>query len=223
MELKTDYPIGWICLKFIESQYGLQTELNLLELCFENCSKEIKSSLNVWMAIFSLAQGLIAIWTKDFLHAEELLARACSLAGAESCLFFCHGVICMELARQLCDSQFVSLAIRSLKKAKETSVVALPIVSVLLGQAEASLGSKVKWEKNLRLEWFSWPPEMRPAELFMQMHLLSIQGSVSSDSSSSVEFCQSPQSWILRAIHLNPSCLRYWKVLQKFMGVTPGM
>ncbi|KAI8015612.1 Tetratricopeptide repeat protein SKI3 [Camellia lanceoleosa] len=223
LELKTDYPIGWICLKFIESQYGLQTELNLLELCFENCSKEIKSSLNVWMAVFSLAQGLIAIWTKDFLHAEELLARPCSLAGAESCLFFCHGVICMELARQLCDSQFVSLAIRSLKKAKETSVDALPIVSVLLGQAEASLGSKVKWEKNLPLEWFSWPPEMRPAELFMQMHLLSIQGSVSSDSSSSVEFCQSPQSWILRAIHLNPSCLRYWKVLQKFMGVTSGM
>ncbi|KAF5956138.1 hypothetical protein HYC85_008994 [Camellia sinensis] len=136
---------------------------------------------------------------------------------------FTNGVICMELARQLCDSQFVSLAIRCLKKAKETSVVALPIVSVLLGQAEASLGSKVKWEKNLRLEWFSWPPEMRPAELFMQMHLLSIQGSVSSDSSSSVEFCQSPQSWILRAIHLNPSCLRYWKVLQKFMGVTSGM
>ncbi|KAL6960852.1 hypothetical protein U1Q18_038615 [Sarracenia purpurea var. burkii] len=67
------------------------------------------------------------------------------------------GAICMEIARQLCDSQFISLAIRSLKKAKKTSVISLPIVSVLLGQAEASLGSKMKWEKSLRLEWFSWP------------------------------------------------------------------
>ncbi|KAL6981114.1 hypothetical protein U1Q18_022744 [Sarracenia purpurea var. burkii] len=66
------------------------------------------------------------------------------------------GAFCMEIARQLCDSQFISLAIRSLKKAKETSVISLPIVSVLLGQAEASLGSKMKWEKCLRLEWFSW-------------------------------------------------------------------
>lgn len=68
------------------------------------------------------------------------------------------GAICIELARQLFDSQFISLAIRSLKKAKEASVISLPIVSLLLGQAEASIGSTVKWEKNLRLEWFSWPP-----------------------------------------------------------------
>lgn len=55
---------------------------------------------------------------------------------------------------------------------------------------------------------------MRPAELFFQMHLVSRQ---SSDSSSSVEPYQSPLKWIIRAIHLNPSCLRYWKVLHKFM------
>lgn len=91
LELKTDCPIGWICLKFIESQYELQADSNLLELCFENCSKEIKNSENMWMAVFSLVQGLIAVWSKDFLCAEELLAQACSLAGAESCLFLCHG------------------------------------------------------------------------------------------------------------------------------------
>ncbi|PSR99466.1 Tetratricopeptide repeat protein, partial [Actinidia chinensis var. chinensis] len=217
LELRTDCPIGWICLKIIECQYELQTDSNLLQLCLENCSKEIKNSKNMWMAVFSLVHSLIAIWTKDFLCAEELLAQACLLAGTDSCLFLCHGAVCMELARQLCDSQFVSLAIRSFKKAKEISVVSLPIVSVLLGQAEASIGSKAKWEKNIRLEWFSWPPEMRPAELFLQMHLLSRQSKDGSDSSSRVELCQSPQSWILRAIHLNPSCLRYWKVLQKFM------
>ncbi|GFZ10585.1 tetratricopeptide repeat (TPR)-like superfamily protein [Actinidia rufa] len=117
---------------------------------------------------------------------EELLAQACSLTGTDSCLFLCHGTVCMELARQFCDSQFVSLAVRSFKKAKEISVASLPIVSVLLGQAEASIGSKAKWEKNIRLEWFSWPPEMRPAELFLQMHLLSRQSKDGSDSSSRV-------------------------------------
>lgn len=91
LELKTDCPIGWICLKLIESQYELQADSNLLEMCFESCSKEIKNSENMWMAIFSLVQGLIAVWTNDFICAEELLAQACSLGGAESCLFLCHG------------------------------------------------------------------------------------------------------------------------------------
>lgn len=67
------------------------------------------------------------------------------------------GAICMELARQQCEPQFLSLAVRSLKKAKETSLTPMPIVSILLAQAEASFGSKAKWENNLRLEWFSWP------------------------------------------------------------------
>lgn len=64
----------------------------------------------------------------------------------------------MELARQYCDSQFLSRAIRSLNKAQVHSTVPLPIASALLAQAEGSLKSREKWEKNLRLEWFSWPP-----------------------------------------------------------------
>ncbi|KAM7521358.1 hypothetical protein LguiB_020320 [Lonicera macranthoides] len=215
MELKTDYPIGWIYLKYMESRYKLQTGAVRLDLSFEECSKEIKHSWNMWMAVFNLVQGLVAIWTQDFLWAEKFFSEACSLATAQCCLFLCHGATCMELARQQCEPQFLSLAVRSLKKAKETSLTPMPIVSILLAQAEASFGSKAKWENNLRLEWFSWPPGMRPAELFLQMHLVSRQ---SSDSSSSVEPYQSPLKWILRAIHLNPSCLRYWKVLHKFMG-----
>lgn len=66
----------------------------------------------------------------------------------------------MELARQLRDSKFLLLAVKSLAKAQEASVIPLPIVSALLAQAEGSLDSKEKWEKNLRLEWFSWPPGM---------------------------------------------------------------
>lgn len=64
----------------------------------------------------------------------------------------------MELARQTCESQYVLCAIRSLKKAKDISPHPLPIVSLLLAQAEASIGSTAKWEINLRDEWFSWPP-----------------------------------------------------------------
>lgn len=66
----------------------------------------------------------------------------------------------MELGRQSCRSQFLLLAIRSLTEAHVNSVIPLPLVSLLLAQAEGSLGSKEKWEKNLRLEWYSWPPGM---------------------------------------------------------------
>lgn len=220
LELKTDYPIAWVCLKFVESQYKLQTDLNLSQLCFNNCSKEMKNSLHMWVGVFSLVQGL-ASWTKDSLLAEKLLAQACSLPGTESCFFACHGAICMELARQLGDSHFLSLAIRSLKKARGQSAISLPIVSLLLGQAEGSLGFQEKWETNLRLEWFAWPPEIRPAELYLQMHLVSLKTKYGADYEveSRVEISQSSShSWILRAIHLNPTCMRYWRVLDKFLG-----
>ncbi|KAF3446960.1 hypothetical protein FNV43_RR12140 [Rhamnella rubrinervis] len=214
LELKTDCDIGWICLKYIESQCKVQTESNILELNLKECSWERKNSGNTWMCVFDLVQGLISTWNHNFLSAEEFLAQACLLASRESCLQLCHGVTCMELARKWSDSQFLSLAVRSLTKAQEASIISLPIVSALLAQAEGSLGSKEKWKNNLRLEWFTWPPEMRPAELFFQMHLLARQSEASSDSSK-VEYCQSPQRWVLRAIHTNPSCMRYWKVLQK--------
>lgn len=64
----------------------------------------------------------------------------------------------MELAREKCESHYITRAVRSLKKAKDTSPVPLPIVSLLLAQAEASLGSIAKWQFNVREEWFSWPP-----------------------------------------------------------------
>ena len=66
----------------------------------------------------------------------------------------------MELARQSRGSQFLSLAVKSLTEAQKTSLIPLPVVSVLLAQAEGSLSSKEKWERNLRLEWFAWPPGM---------------------------------------------------------------
>ncbi|XP_024020114.1 tetratricopeptide repeat protein SKI3 isoform X1 [Morus notabilis] len=217
LELKTDCYVGWIYLKIIESQYGLQNDLNLSELNFNGCLMEGKDPPNMWMAVFHLVQGLICVWKQDFLSAEDFLRRACSLASAESCLQLCHGATCLELARQWCDSQLLLLAIRSLRRAREASATPLPFISALLAQAEGSLGSKEKWENSLRHEWFTWPPEMRPAELFFQMHLLARQSRAGPDSSN-VECCQSPQRWVLRAIHTNPSCVRYWKVLQKLDG-----
>ncbi|KAL0455166.1 UNVERIFIED_CONTAM: Tetratricopeptide repeat protein SKI3 [Sesamum latifolium] len=217
LALGTDLHFGWICLKFIESRYQLGDDSTILPLCFEDCCKDIKLSWNMWMALFNMVQGLIAIWCGDFVAAEESFTQASSLADGESCIFLCHGAICMELARQKCESQYISRAIRSLMKAKNASPDPLPIISLLLAQAEASLGSKAKWEVNLQNEWFSWPPEMRPAELLFQMHLLSRQRKDGSMSSSSLDYADSSLSWILRAIHTNPSCSRYWKFLLKDM------
>lgn len=93
LELRTDSHIGWICLKFIESRYGLQDDSTTIPSSFEDCSKDIKLSWNMWMALFNMVQGLIAIWSGDFVAAEEFFTQACSLADAESCLFLCHGII----------------------------------------------------------------------------------------------------------------------------------
>lgn len=93
LEIGTDFHIGWICLKFIESRYGLQEDSTVLLSRFEDCSRDIKLSWNMWMALFNMVQGLIAIWFGDFVGAEEFFGQACSVADAQSCLFLCHGMI----------------------------------------------------------------------------------------------------------------------------------
>lgn len=60
---------------------------------------------------------------------------------------------------------------------------------------------------------FMFLTDMRSAEILFQMHLLAKQSKVVSDQFK-VEICQSPLRWVLRAIHVNPSCVRYWNVLQ---------
>lgn len=92
LELKTDHHIGWICLKFIEYRYELQSDLDILESSFKECSKERMNSWDMWRALFILVQGLISIWSQDIISAEQFFAQACSLAGAESSLLLCHGI-----------------------------------------------------------------------------------------------------------------------------------
>ncbi|XWS14326.1 hypothetical protein CRYUN_Cryun35bG0000500 [Craigia yunnanensis] len=92
LELKTDFHVGWICLKVMESQYELQTISNVVELAFTEGSKGRNNSWNMWMTVYSLVMGMICIWNQDFLSAEEFLEQPCSLASAESCIFLCHGI-----------------------------------------------------------------------------------------------------------------------------------
>jgi superkiller protein 3 len=164
------------------------------------------------------------------------------------------GAMNMEIARRYAAPQFISRAASSLRKAQQKSQATVPIVSLLLAQAEGSLGSKAKWEKNLRLEWFSWPPgmklnlrasknillkknrflfyrflifirtELRPAELYFQMHLLASQLTAATAPQQKQqlllpETMQSPGAWLLRAIHQNPSCPRYLKALEQLVYV----
>ncbi|CAN6938742.1 unnamed protein product [Brassica oleracea var. botrytis] len=214
LELKTDSNIGWICLKLMESQFDLEADANLLEMMSPPSQNH---SWKEWMAVYSLALGLVSSGKKDFSSAEEFLAQACSLGDSESCLLLCHGAVCMELARQSNDSHFLSLAVTSLSKVQARSFTPLPIVYALLAQAHGSLGSKEKWKKNLRLEWFCWPPEMRPAEVYFQMHILARESEERPETTSGIENCQTSEKWVLRAIHTNPSCMRYWNVLDKLV------
>lgn len=62
--------------------------------------------------------------------------------------------------------------------------------------------------------------ELRPAELYFQMHLLATQSSAAtSQQNQLVETMQTPEKWLLRAIHLNPSCSRYWTALMQLVYV----
>lgn len=63
----------------------------------------------------------------------------------------------MELVRQCGGPQFLSQAVKSLTKVYELSLAPLPFTSILVAQAEGSLGSKERWDRNLHLEWCTWP------------------------------------------------------------------
>ncbi|CAN1315796.1 Tetratricopeptide repeat protein SKI3 [Linum perenne] len=215
LKLKTDYHIGWICLRILECQYALHTDSSSVELSFRECSSEWNNS---WMALLNLVLGLAYLFKDDLYSAEDHLAQACRAMDADSCSLLCHGAVSLELARRFSSSQLLLLAERSLAKAT-TCANPLPIASLLLAQVEGSLGHREMWQKHLRLEWYSWPPGMRPAELFFQMHLLAREPRAAlTNHSSGVESWQSPEQWVLRAIHTNPSCLRYWRVLKELIA-----
>ncbi|XP_035819938.1 tetratricopeptide repeat protein SKI3 isoform X3 [Zea mays] len=210
----TNTEIGWVMLKQLESACSLEGFSDEIDIKLHECVKRNGSDSSKWTSLFNLACAQCFLWGGNFESAEKALAQACSQVDPDSCILFLNGATCMEIARRFVAPQFISRAASSLRKAQQKSHASLPLVSLLLAQAEGSLGSKTKWERNLRLEWFSWPPELRPAEVYFQMHLLSRQSSAAvSQQNQLVETIQSPELWLLRAIHLNPSCPRYWKAL----------
>lgn len=91
LELKTDYHIGWICLKLMECRYELQIDSNATDLNFEECVKRSGKLCDMWMAAYNLVRGMVSFQKRDLFSAEEFMKHACSLAGFESCLFLCHG------------------------------------------------------------------------------------------------------------------------------------
>ncbi|CAM8996200.1 unnamed protein product [Rhodiola kirilowii] len=161
--------------------------------------------------------GLISLRKHNILSAKEFLAQSCSLAEGDSCVSFCHGAICLELARQTSDSQLILLAVKNLTRAQELFKCRFPFVSISLAQAVGSLGNSAKWESNMRLEWLAWATETKPAELFFQMHLVAKSVEQRKIDAGSLGSHQGALKWAIRAIHLNPACSRYWNVLPKLL------
>nr|GEV48327.1 putative zinc finger, CCHC-type [Tanacetum cinerariifolium] len=73
---------------------------NILELRFEECSKDIKYSWNVLTSILKLIHSLIVVWNHGFLGGEELYAHACSLNDSENYLHLCHAYIFTRLRKK---------------------------------------------------------------------------------------------------------------------------
>ncbi|CAM0956281.1 unnamed protein product [Alopecurus aequalis] len=217
LQNRTNTEIGWVMLKQLESLCSLSCGSDEIEINLKECVERKGSNQSKWTSLFNLACAQSSMRDEDFASAEKALTQACAEKDADSCILFLNGAMYMEIARRYAAPQFITRAASSLRKAQQKSQATVPIISLLLAQAEGSLGSKAKWEKNLRLEWFSWPPELRPAELYFQMYLLASQSTAAAAPQQKqqqlVETMQSPGAWLLRAIHQNPSCSRYWKAL----------
>ncbi|XP_078443584.1 tetratricopeptide repeat (TPR)-like superfamily protein isoform X2 [Wolffia australiana] len=213
LKLGTRHEIGWVLLKLLESKHRLQFEEgkdNRVDLGLVRCLENNEESREMWEAVYGLVRAQGFIWNGDLLLAEQTLAQVCLLMpSTDRCLLLCHGAVCMELARQQVGARFLSLAMRSLTRATDSSSGRLPVVSALLAQAVASSGDRDRWAENLLMEWSSWPAERRHPEVGFQMHLLA--GFHDS------EALRSSLGWILRAVHLNPSSERYWKALRKIV------
>ncbi|GAB4861704.1 hypothetical protein Ancab_036957 [Ancistrocladus abbreviatus] len=70
LNLQTNYPVGWMCLKFIESRYDLQDEVNSFYEGFRGDVNGSEGSQNMWMAVYNLLLGLIFAWAQDLVHVE---------------------------------------------------------------------------------------------------------------------------------------------------------
>ena len=55
--------------------------------------------------------------------------------------------------------------------------------------------------------------EFTPAELYFQMGLLAKISAMSNFNPTQLLDTQSPRIWFRKAVHINPSCARYWTMV----------
>ncbi|XP_024542904.1 tetratricopeptide repeat protein SKI3 [Selaginella moellendorffii] len=139
------------------------------------------------------------------------------------CLF--HGAVSLELAKSGKGASYASKAVSSLGKAVRDKGRELPTAYALLAQAESS-GSKdgsnragvvKKWAKHLRAAFLAWPTTEHPvpAEMFFLMALLSKQQVGGEQGERCPEDDRTWWSWLQAAVHLNPTCPKYWTLLKQ--------
>ncbi|RWV82355.1 hypothetical protein BHE74_00052081, partial [Ensete ventricosum] len=90
LQMKTVHPICWILLKYFESRYSLQNNLDIIHTNFQACAARKGSSSTNWSANFELVCAQCYLWDQDYFLAEQALAHAC-VANMDSCLLLCHG------------------------------------------------------------------------------------------------------------------------------------
>ncbi|KAI5077841.1 hypothetical protein GOP47_0007665 [Adiantum capillus-veneris] len=166
-------------------------------------------SLNSSRALIEWKKAEICIHNGDLLLAEAAALNAATLWSEAECLHLLHGAICMELVKHGSGSKNLSTACRRLMKVAAGNGNKLPIARLLLVQAQAGKAGTPGLERLLHDEWGIWPAEHKPAELYFQMGILG----KASKPTEAPDSAQSPRIWFRRAVHINPSCPRYWTML----------
>eukprot|EP00250_Pteridium_aquilinum_P005930 c15945_g1_i1 orf=480-5567(-) len=183
---------------------------------YEGDNERIPKALLEWK------KAEIYIRTGDLSLAEKAALNAAALWPEADCLHLFHGALCMELVKSGSGSMNLSFACRRLMKVGSGSGNMLPIAGLLLAQAQAAKAGTPGWERLLRDEWAIWPEDYKPAELCFQMGILGRVSKGSNCGASEVHnSAQSPRAWFRRAVHINPSCARYWNMLQQGEAADP--
>ncbi|GAB4861697.1 hypothetical protein Ancab_036950 [Ancistrocladus abbreviatus] len=190
LNLQTYYPVGWMCLKFIESQYDLLDEVNSFYEGFRGGVNGSEGSQHMWMAMYNLLLGLISAWAQDLVHAEELTGKACSLVA-----------------------WLVQRAASSYAKMEASTLAP----ATLCHRCVDYLGVRVWSDAQVDIFQMQNLLRIKPTEIYFQMYLLEKQSTDGSQPSSGTDGNEILQRWILKAIHLNHSCSRYWKALLNYV------
>lgn len=201
----------------LELRYRLEHSLSSSGSFDLTSSERMSNNKEVWKAILEFKHAEMYLQTWDLSSAEKAASKAVMLWPEAKSLNLLHGAICMEIFKSGSGSTYLSSAIGSLSKVISGDVM-MPIAGILLAQAEAGKTRTPahKWERYIRAEWSIWPTDYKPAELYFQMGLLAKRSKVTAPGVLELpDSFQSPRSWFKRALHLNPSCIRYLIMLQR--------